>query len=105
MYRQFDGYLEGHGYELSVFLKKFFSENENIDIPFYYMECLSRNLFSYFKTSGEQYIEEVSHNVGGYWCHDYQYHIYADGKVEIVGLEKNIDVDWRTDDFEKLSQL
>ena len=99
MYNQFDGYLSVHGYDLAIFLKSSLEKAKKKDDE-YFMDFIFYNIVEYFKENGEE-IQTVPHDAGNYWCHEYQYHIYVD-KVKIVGLEKDIEVDWRTDEFEKL---
>ena len=77
MYRQFDGYLEGHGLELAEFLMSgemvngFSDDNAK---QFNGMGCLAAQMIVHFKKS-----------VGGFYIHavtdtecwqDYEYHVY-----------------------------
>lgn len=84
MYRQFDGYPEGHGAELVDFLTKGKLVDGlsmgNKEIVFNGMGCLSAQLVAYFKDEA-----------GGFYLHptdvtdcgqDYEYHIY-DKKNEL----------------------
>lgn len=81
MYRQFDGYPEGHGVELSEFLSQFdavvngltFNETRKVANG---MGCLAAQMVAHFKqTAGGFYI----HPVTDYDCgQDYEYHVYED---------------------------
>ena len=77
MYRQYDGYLEGHGLELAEFLMSgemvngFSDDNAK---QFNGMGCLAAQMIVHFKKS-----------VGGFYIHavtdtecwqDYEYHVY-----------------------------
>ena len=91
MYRQYDGYLEGHGNDLAEFLQPFtivngigLTEERKIANG---MDCLAAQMIAHFKDGpgdiylmhpdtddcGEQYIYEVNMNEGGeliITCHD-----------------------------------
>ena len=82
MYRQFDGYLEGHGLELAEFLMSgemvngFSDDNAK---QFNGMGCLAAQMIVHFKKS-----------VGGFYIHavtdtecwqDYEYHVYENKVV------------------------
>lgn len=84
MYRQFDGYPEGHGQELADFLTSFaeivngYSPGDKRKIA-NGMGCLAAQMIANFKTS-----------VGGFYIHavtdtdcwqDYEYHVYEDKVV------------------------
>lgn len=84
MYRQFDGYPEGHGQELAEFLTSFdeivngYSPGDSRRIA-NGMGCLAAQLIAHFKDS-----------VGGFYIHavtdtdcwqDYEYHVYEDKVV------------------------
>jgi hypothetical protein len=81
MYRQFDGYPEGHGRELSEFLLQFdavvnglsFNETRKVANG---MGCLAAQMIAHFKqTPGSFYI----HPVTDYDCgQEYEYHVYVD---------------------------
>ena len=109
MYRQYDGYLSGHGSDLADFLKNYLSYLSGKPIV---MEILAESLFYYFEDR-QEYIKQVSLNDPYYWDYtDYQYHIFSD-RVNIVGLNnddkescsasfhKGKEVDWRTNAFKK----
>ena len=87
MYRQFDGYPEGHGAELAEFLVPFtiingIGSNQNELGKFANgMGCLAAQLVSHFKDSvGGIYMHVVDLNQDAW--QEYEYHVYAD-KVEI----------------------
>lgn len=84
MYRQFDGYPEGHGQELAEFLTSFdeivngYSPGDSRKIA-NGMGCLAAQLIAHFKDS-----------VGGFYIHavtdtdcwqDYEYHVYEEKVV------------------------
>jgi len=84
MYRQFDGYPEGHGQELADFLTSFdeivngYSPGDKRKIA-NGMGCLAAQMIANFKTS-----------VGGFYIHavtdtdcwqDYEYHVYENKVV------------------------
>jgi len=86
MYRQFDGYLSGHGAELAEFLQDFNVVNGyNSDTPKRSangMGCLAAQLISHFKDGiGNIYIHHPDDKDCG---EEYTYTIYEkDGKVRI----------------------
>ena len=85
LYRQYDGYIAGHGAELAEFLagKKLVNGfgKESTDIA-NGMGCLAASLVSNFKeTVGGFYIHSVTDTQCG---QDYEYHVYAD-KVIVKG--------------------
>jgi hypothetical protein len=102
MYRQFDGYPTGHGYELAQFLN---SIDEVVNgIPFHDnrrlangMGCLAAQLVAHFKTEcGNIYLYPPKDD-GDYW-QEYEYHVYHDRvTVKEVGNENAIFVGpWST---------
>ena len=86
MYRQYDGYLSGHGAELAEFLQDFNVVNGyNHDTPKRSangMGCLAAQLIAHFKDGiGNIYIHEPNDSDCG---EEYTYTIYEeDGKVRI----------------------
>ncbi len=82
MYRQFDGYPEGHGQELAEFLLSGEMVNgysSKTEKQFNGMGCLAAQMIAEFKNG-----------VGGFYIHavtdtdcwqDYEYHVYADKVV------------------------
>jgi len=85
MYRQFDGYPEGHGAELAKFLSGFKIVNGlGLDKPTKTangMGCLAAQIIAHFKTeAGQFYMEEprLKQDCG----QEYEYHVY-ENKVEI----------------------
>jgi len=82
MYRQFDGYTEGHGQELAEFLLSGEMVNgysSKTEKQFNGMGCLAAQMIAEFKNG-----------VGGFYIHavtdtdcwqDYEYHVYADKVV------------------------
>lgn len=89
LYRQYDGYPEGHGAELVEFLKQFtltngVSPNETRKTA-NGMGCLAAQLVAHFKDgAGQFYLEPVTAKECG---QDYEYHIYSNGptfRVKVV---------------------
>ena len=85
LYRQYDGYIAGHGAELAEFLagKKlvngFGKESNDLANG---MGCLAASLVAHFKeTVGGFYIHSVTETQCG---QDYEYHVYED-KVIVKG--------------------
>ncbi len=85
LYRQYDGYIAGHGAELAEFLagKKlvngFGKETNDIANG---MGCLAASLIANFKeTVGGFYIHSVTETDCG---QDYEYHVYKD-RVKVLG--------------------
>lgn len=99
MYRQYDGYLEVHGYDLALFLESYLSKYKEYKDQ-NNMRRLADELFSYFKETEGEYIEEVHMEDPYYWCHEYEYHIYKDN-VKILGLDEDVEINWKTDKFLK----
>jgi len=72
MYRQYDGYLEGHGVELAEWLEKFTIVN---GIGLYEdrriangMDCLSAQMFVHFKSSGCKDDGTPTSTAGSIYC-------------------------------------
>ena len=86
MYRQYDGYLSGHGAELAEFLQDFNVVNGyNMDTPKRSangMGCLAAQLIAHFKDGiGNIYIHEPNESDCG---EEYTYTVYEeDGKVRV----------------------
>jgi len=85
LYRQYDGYIKGHGAELAEFLNGltlvngFGREEKNIANG---MGCLAAQMIAHFKDSvGGFYIHSVMDTDCG---QDYEYHVYKD-RVEVRG--------------------
>jgi len=85
LYRQYDGYIEGHGAELAEFLagktlvNGFGREEKGIANG---MGCLAAQMVAHFKDSvGGFYIHSVFETDCG---QDYEYHVYKD-RVEVRG--------------------
>ncbi len=96
MYRQYDGYIEGHGKELADFLggKKIvngINPSDDQSLIFNGMGCLAASVIS-----------EMKEGVGGFYLlpagtrdcwEDYIYHIRGD-----IGLEPHIEVSYGSSD-------
>jgi hypothetical protein len=97
MYRQFDGYPEGHGQELAEFLTSFdeivngYSPGDSRRIA-NGMGCLAAQMIAHFKDS-----------VGGFYIHavtdtdcwqDYEYHVYEQKVVVKNPTEVIFDGTW-----------
>ena len=85
LYRQYDGYIEGHGRELAEFLagktlvNGFGSESKALANG---MGCLAASLVANFKeTVGGFYIHSVTETECG---QDYEYHVY-ENRVKVLG--------------------
>ncbi|NDF98198.1 MAG: hypothetical protein EB101_04590 [Chitinophagia bacterium] len=85
LYRQYDGYIEGHGAELAEFLagktlvNGFGKESTSLANG---MGCLAASLVAHFKeTVGGFYIHSVTSTDCG---QDYEYHVYKD-RVKVLG--------------------
>jgi hypothetical protein len=98
MYRQFDGYPEGHGRELSDFLSQFdavvngMALNETRKVA-NGMGCLAAQMIAHFKqTAGGFYI----HPVYEYDCgQEYEYHVYEDKVIVKNPDEVIFQGDWK----------
>ena len=85
LYRQYDGYIEGHGAELAEFLAGKTLVNgygrESTELA-NGMGCLAASLVAHFKeTVGGFYIHSVTETQCG---QDYEYHVYED-RVKVLG--------------------
>lgn len=84
MYRQYDGYPEGHGQELAEFLGQFAAITNGIRVgetrkTANGMGCLAAQLVANFKTDvGGFYLYPTSAKDCG---QDYEYHVYQDKVV------------------------
>jgi hypothetical protein len=91
MYRQFDGYPEGHGQELADFLGQFAAITNGIRVgetrkTANGMGCLAAQLVANFKTEvGGFYLYPTSAKDCG---QEYEYHVYQD-KVVIKDYDGN----------------
>lgn len=95
LYRQYDGYVAGHGNELAEFLDDLTyvnglgAEPKNV---FNGMGCLAAQLVAHFKDCpGNFYIHSV--NETDCW-QDYEYHIYKERIVVKKHDEVIFDSDW-----------
>lgn len=81
MYRQFDGYPEGHGAELAEFLNSFDEITNGIRVGETRkiangMGCLAAQMIAHFKDgAGGIYLESADNN--DCW-QEYEYHVYED---------------------------
>ena len=82
MYRQYDGYLAGHGLELAEFLKPFKIVNglgaSTPDKVANGMGCLAAQMVSHFKGDGPGQFYLHPTELGQDCCQDYEYHVYKD---------------------------
>ncbi len=77
LYRQFDGYPEGHGRELATFLTGYKITNGMIDRPKTAngMDCLAAQIIAHFKTGpGEFYLMPAGTRRAG---EEYRYTVYG----------------------------
>jgi hypothetical protein len=87
MYRQYDGYMSGHGKELSKFLNSFAAITNGIALgetrkTANGMGCLAAQMIANFKTeAGGFYLYPTNTKDAG---QDYTYHVYED-MVEVRG--------------------
>ena len=85
MYRQFDGYLEGHGQELANFLNELTVGNGISGKPELFnfangMGCLAAQMIVWFKkTPGGFYIHPIELDQDAW--QDYEYHVYENKVV------------------------
>lgn len=98
MYRQFDGYREGHGRELAAFLNSFDAVTNGIQTggsrkTANGMFCLAAQMIAHFKRdAGQFYLHHPDER--NLW-QEYEYHIYQD-RVEVVAYDKTIFIgSWR----------
>ena len=93
MYRQYDGYMEGHGLELAEFLAPFtvvngLGMNETRQVA-NGMGCLAAQMVAHFKTEAGQfylYPPELNQDCG----QEYEYHVFKD-KVIVYAVGSNND--------------
>jgi hypothetical protein len=90
LYRQYDGYLEGHGLELAQFLTPFHMVNglgaETKDKVANGMGCLAAQMVAHFKDgAGQFYLHapELDQDCG----QEYEYHVFRD-TVKVIGYDK-----------------
>jgi hypothetical protein len=93
MYRQYDGYLEGHGLELAEFLTRGQLVNglggKDNGTVFNGMGCLAAQMVSHFKTeAGNFYLHApvLNQDAG----QEYEYHVFRD-KVVVYSIGSNND--------------
>lgn len=95
LYRQYDGYISGHGAELAEFLgDKTYVNGLSGDTStvFNGMGCLAAQLVAHFKeTAGGFYIHAVTETD---CCQDYEYHVYKERIVVKRHDEVIFDSDW-----------
>lgn len=93
MYRQFDGYPEGHGLELAEFLNSFDKVVNGIPVGETQrvangMECLAAQMIAHFKKSvGGFYIYPVTSK--DCW-QEYEYHVYSDRITVLNGSGEHL---------------
>ena len=91
LYRQYDGYMEGHGAELAEFLDGFHLVNglgmdDNTKKIANGMGDLAAQLIKHFKTEPGQFYLQVP-RVGIDCWQEYEYHIYSD-MIEVIAYDK-----------------
>jgi hypothetical protein len=84
MYRQFDGYLSGHGKDLAKFLAPLRETNGLVEGPtFNGMACLAAQIVAHFKTApGGFYLYKPGIPDAG---QEYEYHVHASGVDPGIG--------------------
>jgi hypothetical protein len=99
MYRQYDGYMEGHGRELAAFLNGKRITNGiagNSQNTANGMGCLAAQMVASFKTEvGNFYLYPVSMKDCG---QDYEYHVYKD-RVRVVDYSGRLVFEGDWDEF------
>lgn len=93
MYRQYDGYLEGHGLELAAFLNRGRLVNglggKDNGTVFNGMGCLAAQIVAHFKDgAGQFYLHAPVLNQD--CCQEYEYHVFRD-KVVVYSIGSNND--------------
>ena len=93
MYRQYDGYLEGHGLELAAFLTRGELVNglgsQDKGTVFNGMGCLAAQIVAHFKDgAGQFYIHAPVLNQDS--GQEYEYHVFRD-KVVVYAVGSNND--------------
>jgi hypothetical protein len=94
MYRQYDGYMEGHGLDLAQFLSQFDAITNGICVGDTRkiangMGCLAAQMVAHFKTeAGQFYLYGTQLNQDA--CQDYEYHVFRD-KVVVYSIGSNND--------------
>ena len=87
MYRQFDGYMEGHGKELSDFLaggKLVNGIGSGDKVVFNGMGCLSAQVVAHFKDgAGGFYLQRANKNSG----EEYRYKVIGDFETKEITIE------------------
>jgi hypothetical protein len=93
MYRQYDGYLAGHGLELAEFLAPFkivnglgMNENQKVANG---MGCLAAQMVSHFKGDGPGQFYLHPTELGQDCCQDYEYHVFND-RVSVHDAGNNV---------------
>ena len=108
MYRQYDGYLEGHGQELAEWLSGYTLVNgipsDKSEPMFNGMDCLAAQMFAHFKDGAggiycmhpdtddcwEEYLYEISEGDDGILLTVYETHYKADTKEIFHGTPKEL---------------
>lgn len=92
LYRQYDGYMEGHGLELAEFLAPFTIVNglgAKTDKVANGMGCLAAQMVAHFKDGpGQFYLYPPVLGVDNW--QEYEYHVYKD-KVVVTSIGSNND--------------
>jgi hypothetical protein len=93
LYRQYDGYMEGHGLELAQFLTRGQLVNglggRDNGTVFNGMGCLAAQMVAHFKTeAGQFYLYAPVLNQDA--CQDFEYHVFRD-KVVVYSVGSNND--------------
>jgi len=95
MYRQYDGYLDGHGLELAEWLDGFTIVNgipsDRSEPMFNGMDCLAAQMFVHFKSSGCKDDGTPTSNTGGIYCmHPDAYDVFEEYVYEIEEVDGKI---------------
>jgi hypothetical protein len=107
LYRQYDGYLEGHGLELAAFLTRGTLVNglggKDNGTVFNGMGCLAAQMVAHFKKeAGQFYLHapELDQDCG----QEYEYHVFRD-TVKVIGYDKVVFEGTWTELFQKCKKL
>ena len=93
LYRQYDGYMEGHGLELAEFLAPYtvvnglgLGEERKVANG---MGCLAGQLVAHFKKGAGQFYLHAP-VLGQDCCQEYEYHVFKDS-VKVISIGSNND--------------
>lgn len=106
MYRQYDGYMEGHGLELAEFLSPLAvvnglgAKSEKVANG---MGCLAAQMVAHFKDGAGQFYLHAP-VLGQDCCQDYEYHVFKD-TVRVISIGSNNDTVVFDDNWEQFHSV